>query len=523
MKSRPLLLLLCLVSFLRAAAAPYQFAVPLPEDRRALLWIPPGCGRLRGTVFALSNLLEPGFLESPRLRAACAREQLCLVWIVDGAGNTTLSGEFNYREGHADTLTRALALLARESGYAEIEHAPLLAFGHSAAGPLAWRVAYWNPARTFGALPVKARVDFAPPFDPQARLEGVPVLYLTGEFSEWAAPSGLTQRAYGARDAANALRHRGNPRNLVGTAIEWGGGHFEWSDELDRIAALFVAKAAQRRIPAEIPLDRPARLIDVAPESGWLAVGTNIVAAASFTGETARSLWYFDEELARACAGLNAEQRGKKPQMVTFTQDGKPLAPGHSGFVPLAWRPEPGSADIKLGAAFLDAVPRGLVGEGTPLAHANVTPAVRVCGGGTLRQIAPDTFRVAFGPLGFTPKAMQCWLVATAPGDGEFRSCVQPGRLVLPGTSSDWKPGRITFPPPGRIADGTRGLRLHATADNGLPVDFFVKSGPAEIADGRLAVTGIPPRARRPVKIVVVAHQWGRGQAAPVEQTVLVE
>lgn len=521
---RVLLLLALLAIAPRAFPdALYPFAVPMPEDRRALLWIPPDCDRLRGLVLSLSNLLEPGFLESPRLRQVCATERLGIVWIVDGSGNKTLNGSFDYKAGHADTLTRALADLARESGYTEIEYAPLLTFGHSAAGPMAWRIAYWQPGRVFGALPVKARVDFPPDFDPQATIAGVPVLYLTGEFVEWSAPSGLTQRASGERDAATALRLRNNPHNLVGTAVEWGAGHFEWSDELDRIAAQFVQRTAQLRIPAALPDYGPVRLLEVPPESGWLADGTNVFPAAGYTGDTARTLWYPDEELARACVGLNADQRGRSPQMVTFTHEGKPLPIGPSGFVSLPFAPTGDVREFAFGATFLDAVPAGLVGEGTKLGHADTTPGVRLCGGGSLREIGPGRFRVAFGPLGLTPKALQVWLLAYAPGDASYRQAVQPGKLTLPKSSNHWKNGRIDFPIIGKIRRDAPPLRLAATADNGVAVDVFVKSGPAVLRDGDLTVTGIPPRAKLPMKVVVVAHQWGRGNAEPVEQTILVE
>ena len=259
------------------------------------------------------------------------------------------------------------------------------------------------------------------------------------------------------------------------------------------------------------------------PESGWLADGTNIASAAKFSGDASKAHWFLDEELARACATLNHSQRGKRPQMVTFTQNGKPMPIGPRGFVPLAFAPEADGLTIKLGAEFLGEIPPGLVEQGTKLGHAKTAPGMHVCGGGSLRQISADTFRVQFGPLGLTPKALQCWLVATATGDSEFRACVQPGQIVLPKTSNDWKVGHITFPTIGKIARDAKPFGLRATADNGLPVDFFVKSGPAEIADGKLSVTKIPPRAKLPLKIILVAHQWGRAQSEPVEQTVPVD
>jgi hypothetical protein len=40
-------------------------------------------------------------------------------------------------------------------------------------------------------------------------------------------------------------------------------------------------------------------------------------------------------------------------------------------------------------------------------------------------------------------------------------------------------------------------------------VKFYVEIGPAIIENNRLVFTGIPPNARFPVEVKVVAWQWG--------------
>jgi len=42
-----------------------------------------------------------------------------------------------------------------------------------------------------------------------------------------------------------------------------------------------------------------------------------------------------------------------------------------------------------------------------------------------------------------------------------------------------------------------------------LPVSYYVLEGPAIIKGDRLELTRIPPKARYPVKITVVAWQYG--------------
>ena len=43
-----------------------------------------------------------------------------------------------------------------------------------------------------------------------------------------------------------------------------------------------------------------------------------------------------------------------------------------------------------------------------------------------------------------------------------------------------------------------------------LMVCFYVQEGPAEVKDGKLVFTKIPPRSKFPVRVTVVAWQYGR-------------
>ena len=60
-------------------------------------------------------------------------------------------------------------------------------------------------------------------------------------------------------------------------------------------------------------------------------------------------------------------------------------------------------------------------------------------------------------------------------------------------------------------------------------MDYYVVAGPAELPGSRLTFTKIPASSRYPVKVTVVAYQWGRTiaplvqSAEPVEQTFWIE
>ena len=75
----------------------------------------------------------------------------------------------------------------------------------------------------------------------------------------------------------------------------------------------------------------------------------------------------------------------------------------------------------------------------------------------------------------------------------------------------------------------TSPINLRGSSSEGLPVMYYVKYGPAEIKNNQLMFTSIPPKTKYPVKVVVVAYQWGRSiapqvqTAVPVEQTFYIQ
>ena len=152
--------------------------------------------------------------------------------------------------------------------------------------------------------------------------------------------------------------------------------------------------------------------------------------------------------------------------------------------------------------------------EVKPAGHASSGKVrVKIAGGGSLAQIAEDTFRFRPGNMGFNSKALNCWLVATHPGDAEYARCNQFAWLAMPEKLRQGAAQTITFDPPPNVIVGTKELTLGASASSGFPVEYFVVSGPAEVVENKLRFTTIPPRAKFPVKVIVTAYQMGRTTA----------
>ena len=115
-------------------------------------------------------------------------------------------------------------------------------------------------------------------------------------------------------------------------------------------------------------------------------------------------------------------------------------------------------------------------------------------------------------------------------GDAEYRYTETVG--MMPRGFNGLKNGKeqtITFPPIGNLKVGSAPVELKAISDSGLPVEYYVASGPATVENGRLKISEIPHRAVFPLSVKVVAYQFGSGvapqfqTAAPVEQTLLIE
>jgi hypothetical protein len=506
------------------ARAEWQWSVPVPpmpdrakETPRAFLWIPPNCEQVRAVVFGHHNMQEIAVFESPVFRKTLAELGFAVVWVAPA-----FDRNFRFDQGAGQKFDEMLAELATVSGYSELTNAPLVPCGHSAAASLPWYVSYWKPERVLcgisfsGQWPYVPDPGQAPPFG-EHDMDSVPGLVALGEY-EWAndrIPQGLV-----IKNARPSL-----PLSSLGCPAD---GHFVALDDKIEIMALYLKKAAQYRLPKESPKDGAVKLnpIDVA-RTGWLVeryvAGKDPSAPAApvaeFKGSVSNAFWYFDGELAKAVETFQQKQRGK-PALVGYVQKGKilPETPGAHHQITLQYLPEEDGTTFKLTPAFLDTVPPGRpekwVGQkaGTAIEPPQTAVPITtqpICG--PVEKVSEDTWRVAFNRASFLNdvRGLEIWLAAVWPGDGAFKRAVQQSMMRLPGRLKEGRPQVIDFPP---IADqplGTESIPLQATSDAGLKVGFFVREGPAEVAGDHLKFTQVPPRASYPVRVTIVAWQYG--------------
>jgi len=354
----------------------------------------------------------------------------------------------------------------------------------------------------------------------------------------------------GEYEAANDWSREGvwerqqHPNMPLSMLANPGQGHFASTDAKVEYLAFYIKKAVQYRVPRDWDGTSAPGLLPLDPtKTGWLADKWRLnqkpmapaAPAGEYLGDPRQAFWYFDEETARATETYEAAGRGLRPQLVGFVQDGTMVAQKNSHLqVDLKFEPQADGMTFTLTGAFYDAVPSGSprppqwtgLPMNAPLGHATggQISIDRVCG--PFVKTGSHTFGLRLQKEN-TPQDTRYELVfaATQPGDAQYKAAVQQAHMYVPARNTEGVEQRITFPAIPDQPARTKSVGLTATSDAKVPVSYYVREGPAEINGDTLNFTTIPPRARYPVKITVVAWQYGRSvepklqTALPVEQT----
>jgi len=510
-----------------------------PEHPRAFLWLPPDCQRVRAVVVGQNNMIEEGIFQHAHFRREMAKLGIAEIFIAptfDTWQNATNNDSAN------KIFSALLKRFAAESGYGELEFAPSIPIGHSAMASFPWNFAAWNPERTLAVLSVhgdapqttlvgngRPNVDWG-----DRNIDGIPSLMVMGEYEWW--EDRLTP----------AIKFRAaHPAAPIALLAEPGRGHFDYSDSLVDFLAMFIRKAAEQRLPEKTPPAAPVKLKSVDPANGWLVERWHLnesrtvkpAPLAKYAGDPADAFWCFDQEMALATQNYFASQPGKMPQLLGFVQEGKiiPQTDTHNQ-VSLNFQPDADGLTFHLGATFLDLVEGGSKNParwtgrpaGSPLGHATGGGPVNISRiSGPVAQLSADTFAVRFNRSSIPADRRRgdIWLLAEQPGDAKFKSAVQQALLKIPAQLNDGAEQHITFPQPADVKSSVTKIKLNASSDAAVPVYFYVREGPAEVDGDELKFTKIPPRAKFPVSVTVVAWQYGRvnapklKSAAPVERT----
>ena len=514
-------------------AAEWQWSAPVAsvvsdetkEPPRAFLWIPPTCERVRAVIVGQHNMLEEPLFENPTFRAALSELGIAEVWVTPPLGGQAQFGESE--KAHFEEMFR---LLAAESGYAEIACAPVVPIGHSAMADFPYLYAAANPARTLAAISLKGSwpdMKRQPLSGVCDKLAGVPILLVSGEY-EWADERAGKSLAF----------RRAYPNVPFSMLADAGGGHFDTHDALATFLGVYLRSAAQARLS-----DSSALLKPVDPtQQGWLIdrwrMDKTALAAAApvgrYAGKADDTVWCFDEAQARATERMQTAYHGKKAQLLGYLQEGKTVGqnPKLHAQVELKFLPEADGRTFKLAGAFLDTVPEGRPARwsgqpaGSPIGHAAGGGPIRIdriCG--PVEKLGDDTFAVSLYRMGMNnlKRSNEIWLMATHPGDAEYKRAVQQAVLHIPLRNDQGAEQHITFPAIPDQKVGIQSVPLSATSDAGAPVSYYVREGPAEVEGNTFKISAVPPRTKFPVKVTVVAWQYGRACEPRLKSAVPME
>ena len=513
----------------KVAAAPWQWSVEIKEliseetnaHPSAYLWIPENCKQVRAVIIGQHNMTEETIFEHPEFRKNMGKLGIAEIWITPG-----IDQRWDVTKGTQQIFETMMKNLSEVSGYTELEFAPVIPIGHSAMATYPWNFAAWNPERTLAVLSIhgdsprthltgygRANLDWG-----TRTIEGIPSLMVMGE-DEWWEDRLITSFDY-RREYPNA------PLSFLADA---GHGHFDISDELIDYLSLFLKKTVEYRLPEHSSLDAPIQLIPVEAKNGWLADRWRknekpTAEAASYDkykGDKNHAFWYFDKEMADATEKYYANERGKTEQYIGFEQKGKLITFNPKSHVRMSpsFQPEADGVTFHLKAVYTDT----LRNEYSKEHSTHPIRMSRICG--PVEVVNDTTFTVRFYRMGLdNPKRTGgICLMASVKQDHKYRSAVQQVEIRIPYRNKEGISQRIIFPKLSDVKASVKKISLNGTADSGLPVYYYVKEGPAEIKGDKLALTKIPPRAKFPVKVTVVAWQYGCSGEPKVQTAEAVE
>jgi len=550
------------------------------KDTRAWLWIPPSCSKVRAVIVAQNNMEELSILENGRFRQRMGELGFAEVWIspmfdhifnfAKGAGEAFAGGM-----GAGEVFNRMMGDLADTSGYTELKYCPVVGVGHSAAASWPYYFAAWDPDRTLACISVSGQWPYVrhPAFSPdiwspEQNIDYIPSLETMGEYEaadSWSA-EGLKER----------VQHPFMPLSMLACPAE---GHFAASQKKIDYIALFIKKAAEYRLPDYDPMKGPPKLRKIDPmRVGWLMdkwrYDQEPVAAPApvdrYKGDKAAAFWFFDEEMVRATEQYESVYRRMQAPLLGYVQEGKIVAQ-HNTHLQVHLRFIPGEDGISffLKGDFLDTVPgespRPAMWTGLPvgarithpdgepgrgrIAHPDGESGADVHGRairidkviGPFEKINDTLFRLALEKSSEqAPRNYVLTFAAVWPGDGVYKPAVQQAEMVVPGVNEEGIEQHISFPViPDKYVGGSGAkyiggngakyiggdgaqVTLTAVSDASLPVYYYVLEGPAVIKGDKLYITPLPSRARLPVKVTVVAWQYGRSVEPKVRTAAVV-
>ncbi len=478
------------------------------------LWVPEACRKVRGLLVMATNVPEHRLVGDSVIRRACAENDLALVWSVPsfwrfGKVAALPGGEAMdiKKLPGGDALQVAffqslLDDLAKTSGYAEIATAAWLPVGESGHLLMVCGMVNQKPERCIASICVKN------PHPPENKT--VPMLWTLGTAQEWGQTAKDPRENWkpATFNYQGWVDDRAKADWPLSILVEPGSGHFYCTDAMTKYFALYINSACRARLaddggPALKPVSLERGVLADLPLPGHESAPITPYANAA-AGERARP-WFFDEATARSAQAFAAVDWNAATAMPTVTALENCVVNPFS-FNSVTEIMVTTDSEFAVSPSYLESIPGAFVGAGAPLTKPPIAPVAEwLCG--PFAPLGGGRFRIALDRTWKTGAAS--YLAVQHPAAAGVRFGIQPAAVkLLP--NNEGAVQTLTFDPIPEVKAGTESIKLTASSDAGLPVDFFIVSGPATVRGDRLEFTTIPPRSRFPVEVTVAAWQWGR-------------
>ena len=517
---------------IRTACTNANLAILFIAPGDAGVWTPNGVGNYTSIVPASTAItLDPDNYESQDISSGTTH----YATDINPATGTRFA---NQSEEAGAELALLLTKFATLTGYSELQYAPVLLTDHSAGSTFCWARTVPSSAaltgRVFAIIPYKGTYP-----GNISNLLGIPIFHVSSEWqeiSDW----GNTWEV-GDAPQLRALR-AGGTNCLIGECVQPGTGHYEYAPEQSTPLADFIQAAASEMIPANwLPTGFPT-LNTINPSSGWVVdvrtMGSGTCAPVSYStwvnegNDPLRAYWYPNQTTAQDVCNTANTGFTKKPQMISAFGSSTATAPTALGslnsggtvgvgYVPFSPTLESDGVTFQVRAASVNQSPIARLDNGNALGIATGPILFRPNDSGSLKQTGVDTFCVYLDRDSVT-KGGQPWepfILANQPGDSQYRSAYRPIQLLTSVAVNQISGGSqtISFPTLPNVTGTnlqqiTLSGSLAATASSGLPVQYWVVSGPYRndaTNSNVLIPDSVPANAKFPMPVIIGAWQWG--------------
>jgi len=511
----------------------HQKFTPKPDDGKTYstvysddyLWIPPNCKRVRGILVFAQNVPEEWLAGLTVIREACKESNMAIMF---GCRSQRLMSSLLGKKGEKSTLDRPkyqmiylqqiLDTLAEVSGYKELSTVPILPLGESMSLLLVYDLTNFAPDRCMAGILIKD-ANVGSTNSPTA-----PILGTKGTGDEWSQQDYDVNEHWKVQSTETAKlvqeKRKSIPEWPGSLFIEAGSAHFSCTYPMAEYFAKYIKAVAKARLNPNgsdklLPVDLNKGYVAGLPVPNCQPLKPKVYK--DCTPEEKNNPWYFTKELADAAydEAANTDWNSKTAVGAFVDNNNVPIPFEKSGITKIA-KPvfESDGLTLKLNPIFLDSLPANFkYNGGTAISHPNTKP---YCGwlSGWLNPLDDNRFQIS---LNRTYGYMGNFMLLSYPGGNGYRQTTSPLSLTIDPHKTGTEQ-HIDFDTIVDMSIKKKSITLHAKASSGLPVKYFVKAGPAIIEGDKLIFTSIPAKSKLPIKVTVVAWQWGNEsvQTAPL-------